>query len=476
MQLTAFQIKEMKEVLASKSLFDYCKIVDSNEFYNEEKAPYLKEVCDAIEEFENDDNEALIICMPPRHGKTRTVNNAVNWLLGRNPKYKIMEGCYNASLSRRSSKAVRNRILQQPEEGRIVFQEVFPNVQIKEGSSSIDNWGVTGSDEDNYLATSPSAGATGIGCDFLILDDTIKNKYEAYHKELLNKLFEDWFQDTLYSRLEGKRKIIIVMTRWATGDMAGRLMQMLNEQKRKYRLISKKAYNPETQQMLNPSILNKQQYDNLIQTIGEDIVRANYDQEPVDIKGKLYKRFLTYNMADIHTIQNQEGKIKFKYVRAVADTADKGEDYLCMLIYGVTSDNRAYILDIYYTQDDMETTEIEAAKRLIKYNPYIFRPESNNGGRGWARAVERNYKNMGGTHTIFKPYTQTNNKEARILSNSTEVQNILYFPDDWQSRYRDYYNSMNEYQRQGKNEHDDAEDATTTIVEDLTGKLGVHFA
>jgi hypothetical protein len=146
-----------------------------------------------------------------------------------------MEGCYNAQLSRRSSKIIRNRIMQQPEKGKIVFRQVFPKVAVKDGSASIDNWGVTGNDEDNYLATSPSAGSTGIGCDFLILDDTIKNKYEAYHKELLRALFEDWFQDTLYSRLEGKRKIIIVMTRWATGDMAGRLIQMLEEQGRKYR-------------------------------------------------------------------------------------------------------------------------------------------------------------------------------------------------------------------------------------------------
>ena len=50
-----------------------------------------------------------------------------------------------------------------------------------------------------------------------------------------------------------------------------------------------------------------------------------------------------------------------------------------MTIYGVTANNKAYILDIYYTQDPMEITEVEAAKRLIKYNPYIFRPESNNG-------------------------------------------------------------------------------------------------
>lgn len=53
--------------LASVSLFDYCKIVDSEDFYDEKIAPYLKEICDAIQEFENDDNEALIVCMPPRH-------------------------------------------------------------------------------------------------------------------------------------------------------------------------------------------------------------------------------------------------------------------------------------------------------------------------------------------------------------------------------------------------------------------------
>ena len=81
----------MKIELAKRNLFDYCKYLDSEQFYDENTSPYLLEVCEGIQEFENDDNEALIINMPPRHGKTRTVNNAVNWLLGRNPQYKIME-------------------------------------------------------------------------------------------------------------------------------------------------------------------------------------------------------------------------------------------------------------------------------------------------------------------------------------------------------------------------------------------------
>ena len=132
-------IKGLKIELAKRNLFYYCKFVDSETFYDEKAAPYLKEVCDAIQEFENDDNEALIINMPPRHGKTRTVNNAVAWLLGRNPRYKIMEGSYNTQLSRRSSKAVRNSILLDIQ-GELNFKDIYPEVTIKKGSSSIDNW------------------------------------------------------------------------------------------------------------------------------------------------------------------------------------------------------------------------------------------------------------------------------------------------------------------------------------------------
>ena len=103
--------KEASCVLASLSLFDYCKIRDSATFYDEEQAPYLKEICDAIQEFENDDNELLIINMPPRHGKSRTATNAASCLLGRNPKYKIMTGTYNTILSTKFSKCSSIRTL-----------------------------------------------------------------------------------------------------------------------------------------------------------------------------------------------------------------------------------------------------------------------------------------------------------------------------------------------------------------------------
>lgn len=68
------------------------------------------------------------------------------------------------------------------------------------------------------------------------------------------------------------------------------------------------------------------------------------------------------------------------------------------------------------------------------------------------------------------------NKEARILSNASDVMRLIHFPYDWKHRYRDYYQSMKEYQRQGKNEHDDAEDCTTSIAEELTANKELRSA
>lgn len=47
--LTDNQINKLKMVLSSKDLFNYCQIIDDENFYNQEIAPYLKEICDDIQ-------------------------------------------------------------------------------------------------------------------------------------------------------------------------------------------------------------------------------------------------------------------------------------------------------------------------------------------------------------------------------------------------------------------------------------------
>ena len=80
----------------------------------------------------------------------------------------------------------------------------------------------------------------------------------------------------------------------------------------------------------------------------------------------------------------------------------------------------------------MEVTEPETAQMLTRNNVGCAIIESNNGGRGFARNVERECKALGNRHTDINWFHQNKNKEARILSNSTSVMNNLYFPTNWE--------------------------------------------
>ena len=221
--------------------------------------------------------------------------------------------------------------------------------------------------------------------------------------------------------------------------------------------------------MLCDEVLSKKSYLAKIKAMGEDIAMANYQQEPIDLKGCLYSSFKMYSTLPA----DDEGKSLITSVRAYCDTADTGEDNLCNIIYA-DYNNEAYVLDVYYTKEAMEVTEREVARRYLEHQVNRALIESNNGGRGFARSVERILKSeFGSNKTKIDWFHQGQNKKARILSNSTWVMDHIYFPTNWRDKWPDYYNAMVKYQREGKNKHDDAPDATTGVAEQFNNKKKV---
>ena len=73
----------------------------------------------------------------------------------------------------------------------------------------------------------------------------------------------------------------------------------------------------------------------------------------------------------------------------------------------------------------------------------------------------------GSNFTHIETFFQSANKEARIKSNATWVQEHIYFPRNWKNRWNDYYMAMKSYQAKGNNKHDDGPDATTGICEKM---------
>lgn len=452
--------------LAKREFFFYCQL-KAPDFYKSDRT-FLVNLCNGLQEFVESDEEVCIVNIPPRHGKSRTAGNLVEWCLGNDPTYKIMTGSYNETLSTMFSKNVRNSIQEKKaDESKPVFSDVFPGVEIKYGDGAMNLWSLEGG-YNNYLATSPTGTATGFGCNLMIIDDLIKSALEANNATVLENHWS-WFTDTMLSRLEEGGKIIVIMTRWHSEDLAGRVLEWCQNSNKKYRHIKDKALlDPTKRLMLCPEILSYESYKDKTSAMGEDIASANYNQEPIDLKGRLYTKFKTYE--DIP--RDIGGNQLFTEIKNYTDTADEGSDYLCSITYGVYN-MEAYVLDIIYTQEAMEHTEGKVAKMLFDHKVNIADIESNNGGKGFARAVESILQQQFQTNkTSIKWFHQSQNKKARILSNATWVMDHIYFPKNWRDRWPEYYKDMNKYQREGKNAHDDAPDATTGIAEKISkGKV-----
>lgn len=452
--------------LARRDFWWYCHL-KAPDFYTSDRQ-FLKDFCKCLQDFVEGDDRIMIINMPPRHGKSRTAGCLEEWLLGKDRTKKIMTGSYNESLSTTFAKSVRNTIMEQKADfNRIVYSDIFPETRIKRGDGAMNLWSLEDG-YNNFLATSPGGTATGFGADLMVIDDTIKNAEEAYNANLLQKQWE-WFTNTMLSRLEEGAKILIIMTRWHSEDLAGRALEHFTQIGQSVHHVLYKAVQDDGT-MLCPDILSAESYEMKIKAMGAEIASANYQQEPIDIKGRLYTSFKTYEKVPA----DETGHPLFEVIRNYTDTADTGADFLSSICYGVYN-HEAYVLDVLYTDEPMEITEPAMADMLIRNDVRAAWIESNNGGRGFARAVQDQLRQRGTNRCEIGWFFQGRNKKARILSNSTWVMNHIYFPVNWRDRWPEFFDALIKYQKEGTGQHDDAPDSITGVAEMESAGSGISF-
>ena len=457
--LTIEQLNDLEDrVLRRKARYSFWTYASmmASDFYTEDKA-YLRDLCDQLQQFWSSDERVMVVNMPPRHGKSRTASLFVEWILGRDPTQKIITVSYNEELSTTFARTIRNTISEVSGDGSLVYSDIFPDTKIALGEGSMKLWGTEGG--GRYLATSPTGTVTGMGANLIVCDDLVKNAMEAYNERILEQKWS-YFTDTLLSRREPGQKIIFIMTRWATGDPCGRAISHFTEIGYPPRLITYKARQDDGT-MLCDSILNAEDYEITLKTMAPGIVRANYQQEPIDVQNRLYTSFRTY--------RELPNLIK---VMAYCDTADEGSDYLCSIVFGVLAEDPrdVAILDVIYTQDPMEITEPMVANQLCADYPLRVSTahiESNNGGRGFARAVQEHIRRMNGATTVGW-FTQHQNKKARILTAAPWLIHHCLMPEHWADRWPEFWKSIVTFTSDGKAEHDDAEDALTGVCEIMT--------
>ena len=169
----------------------------------------------------------------------------------------------------------------------------------------------------------------------------------------------------------------------------------------------------------------------------------------------MYREFKTYDIIP-YAIESTR--------KAYVDTADTGDDYLCAICY-VEQPEGNYVTDVLYTKKPMEYTEPATAEMLSRQQTEEAFIESNNGGRGFARNVEKQCRLMGNTKTRISWFAQTDNKQVRIFSKSADVNNMTFFPSGWDKKWPEFYRAVMGYMKEGRNANDDAPDALTGCFE-----------
>jgi predicted phage terminase large subunit-like protein len=457
-------VQAMAVDLARRSFYAYCRL-RVPKLYTPAHT-YLREMCDTLQAFvenkllkpDGKPYDKLMILTPPRHGKTLTIINLCQWLLGVNTETSIMSVSYNETLSTRAAKAVRDGIQERKfSSERLVYSDFFPGTKIKAGDASMNVWSL----EDrhfSYLASSPGGTLTGIGSTVLVVDDLVKNWREACTERILEEHW-DFYQNTLLSRLESGAKQIIINTRWADGDISGR--KLAEEPGEWYVIKYKACIDEKTKKMLAPDILSFEEFDRRRKTGDAQLISSNYQQETYQSGDLLYGKLRTYDPELLPT----GGQVE-----AYFDTADEGQDYLAGAVYRVAG-NTAYVLDVLYTQAPMEITEGKAASMLAANGCKKAVIESNNGGRGFSRNVERILRQViKYTSCKITWFHQGNNKMARILSTATNVVNCVLMPPDWAERWPEFYRHVTKASRGQKMAHDDFADMLAGIVEKSLGE------
>lgn len=196
---------------------------------NYKVAKFHRLLSNTLNRFARGEINRLIVMAPPRHGKSELVSRRLpSYILGNNPDAEIIACSYSADLASRMNRDVQ-RIMDSQS-----YIDIFPETRLFSSNvrsvangtwlRNSDMFEVVGR-KGVYRSAGIGGGITGMGADFAIIDDPIKDAAQAESKTYRDGVWE-WYLTTLYSRLETKGSILLTLTRWHHDDMAGRLIEL----------------------------------------------------------------------------------------------------------------------------------------------------------------------------------------------------------------------------------------------------------
>src|SRR5262249_53886370 len=236
----------------------------------------------------------LIINVPPRSLKSHAA--AVSfpaYVLGHNSSAPIICASYGQDLANKHSMDCRTLMASE------WYRSIFPT-QLSPQRQSLQEF--LTSQNGFRLATSVGGVLTGRGADFIIIDDPLKPD-EAL-SETQRRAVNEWFDHTLYSRLNDKRTgcIIIIMQRLHEDDLVGHVLEQeewdllrlpaIAEEDESHLIESLNRTHivrRDRGEALHPERETLEVLEHLRRTLGEYNFAGQYQQQPAPLGGGLVK-------------------------------------------------------------------------------------------------------------------------------------------------------------------------------------------
>lgn len=176
-----------------------------------------KIMADSFERVAKGELKRLIINMPPRHTKSEFASYLLpSWFLGKFPEKKIIQAAHTAELAMGFGRKVRNLVSSEP------YQKIF-ETKLSTDSKAANRWNTNKGGD--YFAVGVNGAVTGKGADLLIIDDPHSEQEAKLGNPAVYDQVYEWFTSGPRQRLQPGGAVIIVMTRWATRDLAGQIIK-----------------------------------------------------------------------------------------------------------------------------------------------------------------------------------------------------------------------------------------------------------
>ena len=209
--------EEEKKEKAQKNFLNFTKHIWP-EFI---EGQHHKIIADKFNKLATGEIKRLIVNMPPRHTKSEFASTLLPaWMIGREPKLKIIQTTHTGELAVRFGRKAKT-LIDSPE-----YQEIF-QTRLREDSQAAGRWETAQGGE--YFAAGVGGAITGRGADLLIIDDP-HSEQDAMNMSALERAYE-WYTSGPRQRLQPGGKIVCVMTRWNTKDLTGILLKNQSEPK-----------------------------------------------------------------------------------------------------------------------------------------------------------------------------------------------------------------------------------------------------